>query len=189
MIPLICTFSWLQLTEHPQIMIEYSVYQLVPIRFFPIAHPPIQKPALSPPAATAYAPSPMPIPAKAADRWSTVGVFSKTTQTVSDFIAHDEWNRAAAEQLFAQATAATTTTTTTTVVHNDDGTVTTKTHAAAGTIITADSLPDLSRCVRVPLEPGTAYRFRVTAINNCGMGEAGEVSDESIDAYFQLCNA
>lgn len=42
--------------------------------------------------------------------------------------------------------------------------------------ITSDSIPDLSKCRRVPLEPGTAYRFRLTAINGCGLGDFGEVS-------------
>lgn len=42
--------------------------------------------------------------------------------------------------------------------------------------IKADCLPDLSRYHRVALEPGTAYRFRLSAINGCGLGEYGEVS-------------
>lgn len=42
-------------------------------------------------------------------------------------------------------------------------------------VIKADALPDLSRYHRITLEPGTAYRFRLSAINGCGLGEYGEV--------------
>uniref|UniRef100_A0A1B0DIT1 Fibronectin type-III domain-containing protein n=1 Tax=Phlebotomus papatasi TaxID=29031 RepID=A0A1B0DIT1_PHLPP len=42
--------------------------------------------------------------------------------------------------------------------------------------LTSDSLPDLSQMTRVPLEQGTAYKFRVAAINGCGRGDWGKVS-------------
>lgn len=41
--------------------------------------------------------------------------------------------------------------------------------------ITSDSIVDLSKYGRVSLEPRTEYRFRLTAINGCGMGAFGEV--------------
>uniref|UniRef100_A0A1B0D195 Fibronectin type-III domain-containing protein n=1 Tax=Phlebotomus papatasi TaxID=29031 RepID=A0A1B0D195_PHLPP len=37
--------------------------------------------------------------------------------------------------------------------------------------VTDDNVPDLSTKVRVPLESGVSYRFRVAAINGCGRGE------------------
>lgn len=40
---------------------------------------------------------------------------------------------------------------------------------------TIDSLPDYSNLPRITLEPGTAYKFRVAAINTCGRGEWSEV--------------
>uniref|UniRef100_A0A1B0CAT5 Fibronectin type-III domain-containing protein n=1 Tax=Lutzomyia longipalpis TaxID=7200 RepID=A0A1B0CAT5_LUTLO len=42
--------------------------------------------------------------------------------------------------------------------------------------LTSDSLPDLDKLIRVPLEQGTAYKFRVSAINGCGRGDWGKVS-------------
>lgn len=37
-------------------------------------------------------------------------------------------------------------------------------------------LPDFSKCVTQELHPGTAYKFRVCAINACGQGPWSEVS-------------
>lgn len=42
--------------------------------------------------------------------------------------------------------------------------------------LTSDNLPNLSKLRRSNLEPGRAYRFRVSAINGCGRGDFGEVS-------------
>uniref|UniRef100_A0A1L8DWH2 Putative host cell transcription factor hcfc1 n=1 Tax=Nyssomyia neivai TaxID=330878 RepID=A0A1L8DWH2_9DIPT len=42
--------------------------------------------------------------------------------------------------------------------------------------LTSDALPDLEKLTRIPLEQGTAYKFRVSAINGCGRGEWGKVS-------------
>uniref|UniRef100_A0AB39CFN3 Host cell factor n=1 Tax=Colaphellus bowringi TaxID=561076 RepID=A0AB39CFN3_9CUCU len=42
--------------------------------------------------------------------------------------------------------------------------------------LTLDSLPELSNFPRINLEPGTAYKFRVAAINSVGRGEWSEVS-------------
>ncbi|XP_017062606.1 host cell factor isoform X2 [Drosophila eugracilis] len=42
--------------------------------------------------------------------------------------------------------------------------------------IDVDNLPDLSKFPRTNLDPGTAYRFRLSAINTCGRGEWGEIS-------------
>lgn len=47
--------------------------------------------------------------------------------------------------------------------------------------LTLDNLPDLASVVgvrKMNLEPGTGYRFRIAAINNCGRGEWSEVSVE-----------
>lgn len=44
---------------------------------------------------------------------------------------------------------------------------------------TSDDLPDLSNLQRVSLEPGTAYKFRVAAINSVGRGEWSEVSHKN----------
>ncbi|XP_034471952.1 host cell factor isoform X2 [Drosophila innubila] len=40
----------------------------------------------------------------------------------------------------------------------------------------ADNLPDLAQYPRISLDPGTAYRFRLAALNTCGRGEWGEIS-------------
>lgn len=45
--------------------------------------------------------------------------------------------------------------------------------------LTLDNLPDFAAMVgarKMNLEPGTGYRFRIAAINNCGRGEWSEVS-------------
>lgn len=36
-------------------------------------------------------------------------------------------------------------------------------------------MPDLDAFKKIPLEPGTHYRFRLSALNACGRGEYGEV--------------
>lgn len=41
--------------------------------------------------------------------------------------------------------------------------------------LTSENLPDLTQYTRINLEPGTAYRFRLCAINGCGRSEWGEV--------------
>ncbi|XP_031639467.1 host cell factor 2 isoform X2 [Contarinia nasturtii] len=42
--------------------------------------------------------------------------------------------------------------------------------------LTSENLPDLSAFKRIPLEPGTPYRFRLAALNGCGLGDFGECS-------------
>lgn len=42
--------------------------------------------------------------------------------------------------------------------------------------LTVDNLPKYKDCVKVDLEPGTAYKFRVAAINTVGRGPWSEVS-------------
>lgn len=42
--------------------------------------------------------------------------------------------------------------------------------------ITIDNLPDFTGANKLDLEPGTAYKFRVAAINTCGRGPWSEVS-------------
>lgn len=54
--------------------------------------------------------------------------------------------------------------------------------------IKADALPDLSRYHRVALEPGTAYRFRLSAINGCGLGEYGEVKIIQLISKYVIIN-
>ncbi|XP_055311476.1 host cell factor 1 isoform X3 [Sitodiplosis mosellana] len=43
-------------------------------------------------------------------------------------------------------------------------------------ILTSESIPELSAFKRIALEPGTPYRFRLAALNGCGLGEFGECS-------------
>ncbi|XP_065158736.1 LOW QUALITY PROTEIN: host cell factor 1-like [Atheta coriaria] len=43
-------------------------------------------------------------------------------------------------------------------------------------LLREDSLPDISALTKLTLEPGTAYKFRVAAINSVGIGEWSEVS-------------
>nr|XP_036675760.1 host cell factor isoform X2 [Drosophila suzukii] len=42
--------------------------------------------------------------------------------------------------------------------------------------IDVDNIPDFTKFPRTNLDPGTAYRFRLSAINTCGRGEWGEIS-------------
>ncbi|KAL0850252.1 hypothetical protein ABMA28_012098 [Loxostege sticticalis] len=42
--------------------------------------------------------------------------------------------------------------------------------------LSLDSLPDLTNLPTTPLEHGTAYKFRIAAINSCGRGEFSEES-------------
>ncbi|XP_049887483.1 host cell factor 1-like isoform X2 [Pectinophora gossypiella] len=42
--------------------------------------------------------------------------------------------------------------------------------------LSLDNLPDLSTFATTPLEHGTAYKFRIAAINSCGRGEYSEES-------------
>lgn len=41
--------------------------------------------------------------------------------------------------------------------------------------LTSENLPDLDVFKKIPLEPGTPYRFRISALNACGRGDYGEV--------------
>lgn len=51
------------------------------------------------------------------------------------------------------------------------------------TDLTIENLPELSNFPRINLEPGTAYKFRVAAINSVGRGEWSEVS---FDHYYSF---
>lgn len=42
--------------------------------------------------------------------------------------------------------------------------------------LSLDSLPDLANLATTPLEHGTAYKFRIAAINSCGRGDFSEVN-------------
>lgn len=48
--------------------------------------------------------------------------------------------------------------------------------------LSLDSLPDFAGLPTTPLEHGTAYKFRIAAINSCGRGDYSEVW--SIYYYF-----
>lgn len=41
--------------------------------------------------------------------------------------------------------------------------------------LTSENIPDLDAFKKVPLEPGTPYRFRLAALNACGRGDYGDV--------------
>ncbi|CAK1548280.1 unnamed protein product [Leptosia nina] len=47
--------------------------------------------------------------------------------------------------------------------------------------LSLDNLPDLSELATTPLEHGTAYKFRIAAINSCGKGDFSE------EAAFKTC--
>ncbi|XP_045502205.1 host cell factor-like isoform X1 [Colias croceus] len=47
--------------------------------------------------------------------------------------------------------------------------------------LSLDSIPDLSDLATTPLEHGTAYKFRIAAINSCGKGDFSE------EAAFKTC--
>ncbi|XP_022127470.2 host cell factor-like isoform X2 [Pieris rapae] len=47
--------------------------------------------------------------------------------------------------------------------------------------LSLDNLPDLSELSTTPLEHGTAYKFRIAAINSCGKGDFSE------EAAFKTC--
>lgn len=47
--------------------------------------------------------------------------------------------------------------------------------------LTSENIPDLSKFPRMNLEPGTPYRFRLAALNGCGIGEFSE------PASFKTC--
>ncbi|XP_059609757.1 host cell factor 2 [Phlebotomus argentipes] len=49
-------------------------------------------------------------------------------------------------------------------------------NSATQPYLSSDTLPELEMLSRVVLEQGTAYKFRVAAINGCGRGEWGKVS-------------
>jgi host cell factor len=42
--------------------------------------------------------------------------------------------------------------------------------------LSLDNLPDMSSLPTTALEHGTAYKFRIAAVNSCGRGEFSEVS-------------
>lgn len=52
--------------------------------------------------------------------------------------------------------------------------------------LTSESIPELNAFKRIALEPGTPYRFRLAALNGCGIGEFGEVCTILIQFKYQI---
>jgi hypothetical protein len=51
--------------------------------------------------------------------------------------------------------------------------------------LNSDNLPELQALKHANLEPGRAYRFRISGINACGRGEWSEVSKQLLIFCFE----